>query len=128
MIVREDLVFLGARPKQGEGVGRRPDRDVVLLQEIGQRADMVFMGVRHEDARDATSKRLERAEVGVNDVDPEAAAVERDAAVDEEHPAPLLEGEAIHADFAEPPERTDALRTIGASEDLFDLIEEFLGD
>jgi hypothetical protein len=34
--------------------------------------------------------------------------VERDAAIDEEHPATLFEGKAVHADLAEAPERTDA--------------------
>ena len=50
---------------------------------------------------------VERAEVGVDDVDPEAAVVERDPAVDDERLAALLEGEAVHADFAEAAEDED---------------------
>jgi hypothetical protein len=106
--VRKNFMFKGARAKQAESIGRRPDRNVVLLEEIGERSDVVLMGVGDENAGDTPAKGLERAEIGVNDVDPEAAMVERDATIDEEHPATLFEGEAVHAHLAEAPERTDA--------------------
>ena len=50
-------------------------------------------------------KRLERPEVRVDDVDAEPAVVERDAAVDEQHVAALLDGHAVHAHLAEAAER-----------------------
>ena len=48
--------------------------------------------------------------VGVNDVDAEAAVVERDAAVDEQDVAALLDGHAVHADLAEAAERQERRR------------------
>jgi hypothetical protein len=109
--MREDLVLTRTRAKQAKRIRRCPDRDIVLFEEVGQRADVIFVGVRDEDSCDAPAKGLERAEVRVNDVDAEAAMVEGDAAIDQEHPAALLEGKAVHADLAEAPERTDAQAT-----------------
>jgi hypothetical protein len=44
----------------------------------------------------------------MHDVDPETAIIERDAAVDEQSLAILLDRHAIHADLAEASERKDA--------------------
>jgi hypothetical protein len=69
---------------------------------------MVLVRMRDEYARDMPAKGLERAEVRVNNVDPKPSVVERDSTIDEEHGAPLLQGEAIHADLTEAPEGADA--------------------
>ncbi len=69
---------------------------------------MVLVAVRQEEPRHA--EVLERREVGVDDVDPEAARVERHAAVDDECLAILHEREAVHPDLAEPSEGNDAER------------------
>jgi hypothetical protein len=60
---------------------------------------------RVSNRRDAVAEGIEGAEIGVDDVDAEASVVERDAAIDEEHVAALLDGHAVHADLAEAAER-----------------------
>ena len=96
-------------PDEPERVRRAVDRDVVTrLSRYGQRADVVLVPVGDHDASDARAEAVERREVGVDDVDPEAAVVERDAAVDEQSFAALLDRHAVHADLAEASERKDA--------------------
>ena len=70
------------------------------------------MTVGHEDAPDAAAVSFERREIGVDDVDPEAAVVEGHAAVDEQDLAPLLERQAVHPDLAQAAERHDADRAV----------------
>lgn len=106
--VREHLVLVRSSPKQAERVGRSPNRDIVLAQEVRQSSDVVLVGMGDEDPGDTASKRFERAEVGMDDVDPEPATVESHPTVDEEDPAALLERQAVHADLTEAPERADA--------------------
>ena len=67
---------------------------------------MVLVAVRHEEARDPVV--VEGPELRVDHVDPEPAVVERHPAVDDQGLAALLEGEAVHADFAEATEDEDA--------------------
>ena len=58
-----------------------------------------------EDPAKAAAVRLEGVERRVDDVDAEPARVERDAAVDDQELAALLESEAVHPDLAEAAER-----------------------
>jgi hypothetical protein len=83
-----------------ERIPRAENRDVEPPQEIRDRSDVILVPVRHEQPGDAV--RLQRGEVRVHDVDAQAALVEGDTAIDDEHLAALLEGEAVHPDFAEP--------------------------
>ena len=103
--MREDLVLAEPLADEAERVGRRPDGHVVPLEEVGERADVVLVAVRDDDAREALPEALERREIRVDDVDAEPAVVERDAAVDEQHVAALLDRHAVHADLAEAAER-----------------------
>ena len=66
------------------------------------------MTVSQDDAPDAAAVRLEPAEIGVNDVDPEVPVVEGHAAVDQQDLAPLLEHEAVHPHLAQTAEGHDA--------------------
>ena len=104
--VLEDLVLaqpLADEPERVAAAPRRARRK--RRRRYGQRADVVLVTVGDDDAGDALAIRLERGEVGVDDVDAEAAVVERDAAVDEHDLAALLERQAVHADLAEAAER-----------------------
>src|ERR1700683_319244 len=76
------------------------------MHKVGELPYMVFISVRQDDA--AHAHLFERRKVGMDDVDPEAAVVERDSAVDEDGLAVLLQRERVHPDLAEPPERNDA--------------------
>ena len=112
--VREDLVFAEPLADEAERVGRRPHRDVVPPQDVGERADVVLVPVGHDDARDARSERIEGAEIGMHHVHAEAAIVERHPAIDEDDLAALLDGHAVHAHFAQPAERQEANGRAGA--------------
>jgi hypothetical protein len=67
---------------------------------------VVLVPVRDGDARDAVA--LESREVRVHHVDAETSPVEPDPAVDDEHFASLLEGEAVHPDLAKAAEGDEA--------------------
>ena len=77
---------------------------------------MIFVPVGHEDAGQVIG--VERGEVGVDDVDAQAAVVEGDPAVDHQHFALLLEREAVHPDLAETAEGEDAERREGQGRSL----------
>ncbi len=106
--VVEDLVLGGALAHEAEGVSPAVHRYVEPPEEVGHGADVILVAVREKEPGDA--QPVERGEVGVDDVDPEPAPVERDAAVDDERLAPLLEREAVHPDLAEPSQGDDAER------------------
>ena len=108
----EHLVLREPLAHETERVRRAPHRHVVPAQEVRQRADVVLVPVREDHAADA--QVVERGEVGVDHVDADAAVVERDAAVDDDHLAPGLESERVHPDLPEPAERNDANFAQGA--------------
>ncbi len=93
---------------EAQGVAPAVDGHVEPSQKVGDRADVILVPVREKEA--GHMKPLEGREVGVHDVDPQASTVERDAAVDDQRLASLLEGQAVHADLPEPTERDDAER------------------
>jgi len=99
--IPEHLVLICALAQELERVARAEDRDVEALEEVGDGPDVVFVAVREEDAVDVPREALERAEVGVNDVDAEPPVVEGDAAVDQEDLPVLLDREAVHPHLAE---------------------------
>jgi hypothetical protein len=98
--VPEHLVLGRPLADEPESIAWTEYRDVEAPQEVRNRADVVFVTVREEQADDA--KRLEGREIGMDDVDPEAPVVEGHATIDDERLSALLERQAVHPYFAEP--------------------------
>src|SRR4051794_22778933 len=96
----KDFVLAEPLTDQPEGIGRRPDGDVVPLQEVGKCPDVVFVSVGDDDPYDAPSQGVEGRKIRVNDVHAEPAVIERDPAVDENDLAALLYRHAVHAYLA----------------------------
>ena len=62
------------------------------LEQVGHRADVVFVAVREHDADDVVEARLDRLEVGQDQVDAGLVLLgEEHAAVDDEELAVVLE-------------------------------------
>jgi hypothetical protein len=104
--VIEDLVLGRALAHQAQRVPRAVDGCVESSQEVRDRADVVFVPMRDEEAGDVVP--LQRREVRVHDVDAEPSTVEGHTAVDHQHLTSLLEGEAVHANLAEAAEWDEA--------------------
>ena len=90
---------------------RQPRREIVshahLAQEVGQRADVILVGVR-EDHREHVAV-AQVAEVGEDEVDAEVlVAREREAGVDDDRLAAELEDGHVLPDLAESAERDHA--------------------
>src|SRR6187431_2645550 len=91
-----------------ERVWRSPNRKLQLGEQVRERAQMIFVAVRQEDAVQALALCQEPAEVRMPNVDADVVVGESGAAIDD-HDAPcLLQREAVHADLAEASERNDA--------------------
>ena len=100
---------------QRQRVGRPVDGDrepalVEVLQQVVHRADVVLVPVGDHDGDQPLGRLHEIAEVGVQDVRAEPAAVERQATVDHDALALVLDGHAVHADLAEPAEGYETAR------------------
>ena len=106
--VLEDLVLAQSLAHEAERVRRPVDRDVVSLEEVRQRADVVLVAVRDRDPGDVDAEPVEGREVRMDHVDAEPAVVERDPAVDDQRLPALHDRHAVHADLAEASERNDA--------------------
>src|SRR5437879_7218712 len=91
---------------------RRPvDRHGPLGERVGQRADVVLVGMGQHDRLEPFPEAADVAEIGDRDVDAEHALVrEHDAAVDRDRRLAVLEDEHVEADLAEPAERDHAER------------------
>ena len=93
--VRLDAVLFELRLDEGEGERRSrsagcPARS---LQQVGNRADVVFVAVREHDADDVVQAVLDRREVGQDQVDAGLVLLgEQHAAVDDQDLAVDLEG------------------------------------
>ena len=82
---------------------------VDLAQQVRQRADVVLVAVREDDARDALVAQV--AEVGQDEVDAEVlVAREREPGVDDDDLAAVLVDGHVLADLAEAAERDDPKR------------------
>jgi hypothetical protein len=92
-----------AVPRDGERVGRAPYRQLDSSEEVRKRAHVVLVTVGQKNARQARALRLEVRKIRVVGVDADVVVGERDPAVDDECAVRLLEGEAVHSDFAKPP-------------------------
>ena len=92
---------------QREGVGGRPHGHRDAVQEVRQRADVVFVTVGDHHAEELVDALLEVVEHRVDHVDATLTVGERNAAIDDQDAVGRLEGEAVHADLAESPEGYD---------------------
>ena len=109
--VLEDTVLLDAAPGQAEGELRADDRELELLQCVGQRPDVVFVTVGEDAPLDVIGPLAQPREVGKDDVDPQHVGVGEHEPAVEEHDAPLdLDGRAVATDLSEPAQERDANR------------------
>jgi hypothetical protein len=108
--VRTDAVLLELRLDQGEGQLGADERDVGLLaEEERHAADVVLVSVREHDAVDVVEAVPEGCEVREDQVDSGLFLFrEKDAAVDDQQPAAVLDDRHVAADLAEAAERGDS--------------------
>ena len=96
---------------QGQGQLGAVDRQVDLLEQVGQGADMVLVAVGDDHAFDAILILLHIGEVGQDDVHAQHFVIgERHAAVDEEGVVPVFEQGDVLADFVQAAQEGQAHR------------------
>ena len=105
--VRLDPVLLELRLDEREGQPGADQRDVLLeLEQVRNRADVVFVAVREHHADHVVEPVLDRLEVGEDQIDAGLVLLgEQHAAVDDEELAAVLEHGHVAADLAEAAER-----------------------
>ena len=105
-------VLLELRLHQRQGQRRAEDGDVLAaLEQVGHRADVVFVTVGEDQADDVVHPVVEVAEVRQDEVDAGLLLFgEEDTAVDDEQLAAVLEDGHVPADLAEAAEGDDAHR------------------
>ena len=110
-----------ARSISPAAIGVAKTGTVELAQRVGQRADVVLVPVRDDEAAEAVAELAQIVELGDDEIDAEHARVgKHHPAVDGDRLAGVLEHQAVEADLAETAERHDAqrivsLRTLRAS-------------
>ena len=110
-----ELVLLDLVAEQAAREGARVDRHARELgEDVGQRADVVLVGVGDEERAHLGAVLLEVADVGDDEVDAEHLLVrEHEAAVDDDDVVAVLEDVHVLADLPHPAERDDAERLVG---------------
>jgi hypothetical protein len=90
----------------GEGELGAVDGNVQFGEDPRKTADVVLVAMREDDGADEGTVFDEVADVGNNDVDAEELFLgEHEAGVDDDDVVPETEGEAVHAELAQPAER-----------------------
>ena len=91
---------LGARQRQGE---RRPvNGRVHLVQNVGERTDVVFVAVSEQNGAKTVLVLAQVRDIGNHDVHAQQLGVrEHDAAIDHDHVVAVLEDHHVHAELAQ---------------------------
>ena len=89
-------------PQHGGGEGGCPDRALQLRPQIRDRADMVLMRVRRDDAEQLVAALHNETRVGHDDIDPRLMLLlaKGDAAIDDQPLTPIAVNVEVHADLA----------------------------
>ena len=105
-----DAMFGEFGLQEGQGEFASVDRDLrTRTQEVRDGADVVFVAVGQDDARDLVQPILDRREVGQDQVNPRLGFLgEQDAAIDDEQRSIHLEHRHVAADLTEAADRQDA--------------------
>ena len=100
---------------EGQGQPRADQRDVgPLPEQVGDRADVVLVGVREDERLDLAEPAVQVSEVGQDQVHAGLVGIgEQDAAVHDEQPAAVLEDRHVPADLADPAQGDDAQAAAG---------------
>ena len=103
-------MLLELRLDERERQAGADEGDVALeLQQVRNRADVVFVTVRQDEPDDVVEARLDRLEIRQDQVDTRLVLLgEEHAAVDDEELALVLEDGHVAADLAETAEGEDA--------------------
>ncbi len=101
-LARRELMFQETPLGDLERVRRSPNRQLELGEQVGKRAQMVFVAVGQKDSVQALTLREKPAEVRMPNVDAHVVVGEGSAAIDDHDAAGLLEREAVHADLPQP--------------------------
>ena len=114
-----NALLLQLAADQARGEGRGIDRHVEIEREIGQRADMVFMAVRDDDAGKAVELILDEAKIGQDHVDAGIIGIGEGHAAIDHHPLALTAIEVdVHADLARAAERAKEQFVLGGHSSL----------
>jgi hypothetical protein len=86
--------------RHGQREARAINRHVDDLQQIGQRADVIFVSMREDERAHARGVRLDEPEVGDDDVHPMQALVgEHQTCINEENVLLSAQGQHVHPEF-----------------------------
>ncbi len=111
-----EVVLVQATTRDLERVRRAPHRQLELREQVRQRADVIFVAVRQEDAVHAITLFDQPAEIRMPNVDAHVVVGEGGAAIDDHDAVLLLERKAVHADLPQASEGDDPNPIGGSSE------------
>ena len=115
----EQVVLAQLLGQQARRHRRGVHRHRQVAQHVRQRADVIFVAVRDDEAEKAVAEPLQVGEIGNDQVDAEHVQLgKHQAAVDGDRRVAVLEHQAIETDLAEPAERDDTQQTatVGAGQ------------
>ena len=98
---------------QGESEAGSVYRDVEIAEDVGKRADVIFVAVRENNAADMLAILFEVGDVGDDEVDAKEFGVgKHHAGVDDEDIVAKTQDQHVHTKFAETTERNNGKRLI----------------
>src|SRR5437016_4788864 len=87
---------------------RSVNRHIEFFQNVGQRAEMIFVAVRQDDRRDLVAKLFEDFEIGNGNIDAiDALFGKAHARVDNDHLVAKTQQRAVHPKLADTAEGND---------------------
>ena len=104
-LVLAEASLLQPTTGQRQRVGRAPHRHVELVEQEGQRADVILVAVGDDHAPQPLRVLGEPAEIRVQHVHAQVVVGEAGATVHHQDAVALLDGEAVHPHLAQSPER-----------------------
>src|SRR5215510_13424484 len=110
--VAQQVMFFEFAFGQARGEVGTIDRDVEFLQDVRERAEMIFVPVREDDGGDVFAIFVEKTEVRDGDIDSVRGLFGKThASVENQHLVAITHCHAIHPKLADTAERNDLKNT-----------------
>jgi len=109
----EEASFFETLFYESEGEAGSVYRDIEIAEDVGKRADVIFVAVGEDNAADMLAILFEIGHVGDDEVDAKKFGVgKHHAGVDDEDVVAKAQDQHVHAKFAETAERNNSKRLI----------------
>lgn len=106
--IAENTVLIELAFRQSEREARSVDRNIELLQDVRQRAEMIFVSMGEDDRGDFVAILFEDLEIRNADIDSvDALFGKPHAGVDDDHLVAIAQQRAIHPKLADAAEGDD---------------------